>query len=227
MGETTKPGSRVELAGDAGLITAGTFGLFTGLSLAIFSLGGLTPLGTPPKTPLEMSLMAAVAILSLAGTVVGPALTWVLHGRRIDRTAVLSAMAGYFVGGIVGGITFMLLVAVASLAAKPFTSWEFAGPVAAAAIVAVAMLAFVVWLDVGAVRDLSPSRREHVRLDVARLVSTTVIVVFAAVVALAMRSDPENEAGAFILAAGVFAGAGMAVTDWIVKHLERRKAAGG
>ncbi|MFA5844420.1 MAG: hypothetical protein WC971_06285 [Coriobacteriia bacterium] len=227
MGETFKPGSRVELAGDACLITAGTFGLFTGLSLAIFSLGGLTPLGTAPKTPLEMFLMAAVAILSLAGTVVGPALTWVLHGRRIDRTVVLSALGGHFVGGNAIWIAAMLLVAVTSLAAKPFTSWEFAGPVAAAAIVAVAVLAFVVWLDIAAVRDLSPSRREHVRLDVARLASTVIIVVFAVVVVLAMRSNPENEAGAFILAAGVFAGAGMAVTDWIVKYLERRKAAGG
>ena len=45
-----------------------------------------------------------------------------------------------------------------------------------------------------------------------------------------MRTNPENEAGAFILAAGVFAGAGMAVTDWIVRYIlqrvDARKSAG-
>lgn len=227
MGETLKSGSRVELAGDAFLITAGTFGLFTALSLAIFSLAGLSPLGTPPKTVRETALMAVVSVLSLAGTVAGPVLAWVLHGRRIDPTAVSSALAGFLVGGGAIWAVLMLLVAVASLVAKLFTSWEFAGPVVALAIVSAAAVALVVWLDVGAVRDLSSSRREHVRLDVARLASTVVVVAFAAVVVLTMRTDPENEAGAFILAAGVFAGAGMAMTDWIVGFLARRRVSAG
>lgn len=213
---------RMELACDTCLLTAGAFGLLTALSFAVFSLAGLSPLGATPESGWEMLLMAVVWILGVSGMIVGPVLTWILHGRRIDRTAVLSALAGFFLGGNVIWVVFMLVAAAAGLLMKPFTSWEFAGPVAGAAFVAAALVALTVWLDVDAVRDFSPSRREHLRLDVARLASTVVIVVFAAVVILTMRTNPENEAGAFILAAGVFAGAGMAVTDWIVRYIEQR-----
>jgi len=213
---------RMELACDACLLTAGAFGLLTALSFAVFSLAGLSPLGATPESGWEILLIAVVWILGVSGMIVGPVLTWILHGRRIYRTAVLSALAGFFLGGNVIWIVFMLVVAAAGFLMKPFTSWEFGGPVAGAAFVAAVVMALTVWLDVDAVRDFSPSRREHLRLDVARLASTVVIVVFAAVVILTMRTNPENEAGAFILAAGVFAGAGMAVTDWIVWYFEQR-----
>lgn len=216
---------RMELACDACLLTAGAFGLLTALSYALFALAGLSPLGTTPESGWEMILMAVIGILGLFGMIVGPILTWILHERRINRTAVLSALAGFFLGGSVLWIVFMLVVAVADFLMKPFTSWEFAGPVASAALVAAVVVALIVWLDVDAVRDFSSLHRKHLRLDVARLVSTAVIVVFATMVSLSMRTNPENEAGAFILAAGVFAGVGMAVTDWIVRYMEQRATA--
>ena len=46
------------------------------------------------------------------------------------------------------------------------------------AVVVAAYLVVIVWLDVDALRDLSPQRREHVRLDIVRLLATVVYVAF-------------------------------------------------
>ena len=53
---------------------------------------------------------------------------------------------------------------------------------ALSAVVSAAILSGVVALDVVAIRDLAPPNRSHMVLDLARLISTALVAVFAAVV---------------------------------------------
>lgn len=164
---------------------------------------------------------AAFCPLALVGgplaLVIGPALAWLLHYRRIDRAAVISEIIGIVISIVVVGGLFILVQQVSSVVG-PIGGWEFAVPVASLATAGVAFLALVVALDIDSLRDLLPARRQHPHLDYARLVSTLIVAVFVVVVSLIQAIYPETEVGD----AGVFAlGAATvgAVTMFAMKSL--------
>jgi hypothetical protein len=164
--------------------------------------------------------VAAFCVLAVFGPLlalallVGPAAAWLLHDRRIDRTAVVAGGIGIATGLVTVGGVFFLLSLVAG-AIGPVGGWEFTVPVAILAIVSMVFLGLIIALDVDSVRDLMPARRTHTRLDVARLVSTAVIAVFLAVVSFVQATNPASEigdAGVFALGAAAVGAVTMIVT---------------
>jgi len=185
------------LIGDGLLLTATTSGIALGLLLTVFE-----GVGAPgPSLAWEIANMVLLAAGAIAG-VVG---TWWLHGRRITGTAVL----GGLVGGALSGVfmpVIVLLAWVLGFVAAPFTTSEFAGPLAAAGLFGCAFLALTAWLLADAARDLSPTRRAHARLDYIRIGAAVALLLSAAlVVVLALRPGQGEtmEAIAFALIAGV------------------------
>ncbi len=145
-------GPRALLAGDGGLLTAGLVGIVLGLD----SLGAGMP-----------------AVVGFAAVLLGPLLAWYLHGRHVDGTAALGAVLG-FIAGLVVLIAVLALAGILGL-----TQGNIPGAVWVEVVVVLAVyLAASVWLDVDALRDLSPQRRTHVRLDIVRLLATAGCVAF-------------------------------------------------
>jgi len=72
------------------------------------------------------------------------------------------------------------------------SSSELGGLIAVLVLVGTAFVTLVAWLVVDGVRALSPSRREHPRLDVVRFISVAVLVVFAIGVALPRGNGNER-----------------------------------
>ena len=177
---------RGTLAGDACLVTAAAFGLVTGALALTFM-----PEGDPPEDMTWVPLFSA--LFSLATVIVGPLVAWRLHGRRLTWMAVLGAVVGGFVlGNVVGMLAMLVLVPLVWLVTS--VSTEIAGLVAVVVVIGGAFVALLVWLVVDGVRDLSPSRREHPRLDVVRFISVAVLVVFAIGVALWTARHPGTRA---------------------------------
>ena len=212
--------SRARLTADGCLLTAGAFALGTALSFAIDSLARAGAAGTVAMT---ISWLVGVA-----GFFVGPPLAWLLHGRRIDWVASLGAVAGYVIGGAAVYAATML-AALSTWLVFLATGSEVGGAVAFLVIAMLALLALVVWLAVDAARDLSPRRREHVGLDVARLLAAVAVIGFSvgvpAVTTMQGAFDPE--ALAFMLAAGVAGGVVGAAADFAVVNVGRRHGDGG
>jgi len=141
--------------------------------------------------------------------IVGPLVAWRLHGRRLTWMAVLGAVVGGFVlGNVVGMLAAVVLVPLVWLVTS--VSTEIAGLVAVVVVIGGAFVALLVWLVVDGVRDLSPSRREHPRLDVVRFISAAVLVVFAIGVGIWTARNPGDESGEAILFA-MMAGVGAAM----------------
>ena len=173
---------------------------------------------------------AAFCVLAVFGPLlafallVGPVTAWLLHDRRIDRTAVVAGAIGIAAGLVtVGGVLFLLPLVAGAIG--PVGGWEFAMPVALLAIVSLAFLGLIIALDIDSVRDLMPARRTHTRLDVARLVSTAVIAVFLAVVSFVQATNPASEigdAGVFALAAAAVGAVTMMVARAIHTRSEKR-----
>ena len=83
----------------------------------------------------------------------------------------------------------------------------------------------VAWLDVDALRDLSPRRREHAWLDVARLVATVAIVAYLVGVYAWATASPEHDyVGAILslMGCGIVGAAVVTVADVLVRSRERR-----
>lgn len=176
---------------------------------------------------------AAFCLLAVIGghlaLLIGPALAWFLHDRRLDRPAVIGGVIGLPVGiAAVGGL--FALAALVSGAIGPVGGSEFAVPVAILATLSALFLTLVVALDVDALRDLSPARRKHTRLDLARLVSTAVIAAFAVVVSLVAAAQPGSEigeAGIFALGAAVVGAVTILVANAFVARSEKRSGMAG
>jgi hypothetical protein len=176
---------------------------------------------------------AAFCLLAVVGgplaLLIGPAVAWSLHERRIDRTAVIGGVVGIAVGLVaVGGL--FALVSLVSGAIGPVGGWEFTVPVALLATAGAVFLALLVALDIDSLRDLSPARRKHTRLDLARLASTLVVAVFMVVVSLLQSAHPESEigdAGVFALGAGAVGALTMLVANAIYVRSERRNGTAG
>ncbi len=102
------------------------------------------------------------------------------------------------------------------------------GHISWAAVVAVvaASLAVAVWLDVDALRDLSPHLRTHVRLDVLRLLATVAYVAFVVGwIVWARGLTPEQDrvrALTLLYEPGAIGAAAVMGADLLVRRHERR-----
>ena len=174
---------------------------------------------------------AALCVLVFAppfALLIGPGAAWVLHDRRIDRTAAVGCLIGVVAGLVAVGACFVLAALLLDLIG-PIGGSEYAAPIVVLVLVGAAFLVLVGALDVAAVRDLMPARSIRVRLDVARLVSTAVIVVFAAVVTSLQTTRPSGEsgdAGVFALGAGAVGAVTMMVMSAVRTRADRRSVAG-
>lgn len=151
----------------------------------------------------------------------GPVGAWYLHGVPLDRRALLGGAAGLAAGLAAAVALLVLAPLVVRTFAPAGTPQELAGAALMLAAFAGAFAAVVLAADVGAMRDLSPARRLHPRLDIARLAATAVAVVFAAVVTAVQHSWPGSgigDAGVFALAAA-FVGA---LTMFVAEPVRRR-----
>jgi uncharacterized membrane protein len=198
------------LIGDGWLITAGTMSVAMAL---MFGLVAVT--GSDGAAGIVVQLGSNV--LLLAGGVGGVLLAWLLNGRRINAPTVVGGLVGSALGAVLvpiaAGLSFLL-----GLPLGLVTDWEFAGPVAMLVLLCTALLALTGWLILDAVRDMASAKREHYRLDLARIVAAAAFVLLAAVCVYLIFASPGPEQGeAFIWAmaggaigAGVIAGADLA-----------------
>jgi hypothetical protein len=188
---------RYELAGDGALVTAGTLSALTGIVLLIT---GVIIQGSVPVW-IELASSAAV----LVGSVAGPVIAWLLHGRRITVPAAVGALLGLPVTGIVF-FGFVAFSTALGWALKGLNDADWFGPLVAAGLVSVAAIGGVAWLVADGIRDRAPSRREHLRVDRARFAAAAAVVAYSTVVimyALRPGSGEVLEAIAFVLLGAV------------------------
>lgn len=213
--------SRGELGADGLLLTAGAFGALAGVA---FLIEWLTPGSIETASP---ALGFVIWLFTVAGFLVGPLLAWKLHGRHFDGRGILAVVIGLFVGGAVMQATAMVVAGLSYLVGLLF-SGEFTGPLIMLTILAAAALGVVVWIMVDAVRDLSASRRNHVALDVWRIVALTAVIAFVIGSVLRQIAVPNEgviEADVFMLAGGVVGGATVMAADFVAGLMSRRSGA--
>jgi len=195
---TFKVGPRALLAGDGGLLTAATVGI--GMGLYAWGVGWLSWVGM-------------VALL------LTPPLAWWLHGRHFDLTATLGAVLGCMVVGIVAFLAVNLLGGLFGLSQGNL-------PWVVVAVIVAAYLAVAAGLVVDALRDLSPQRREHVGLDIARLLATLAFVAFIVGWIIGARgfSADVDRVGALttLYEPGALGAAAVTGADLLVRRHERR-----
>lgn len=205
------------LAADGCLLTGGAFGLGTAASFTLDSAAG------------SNAGVATISwIIGVAGFFVGPLLAWLLHRRRVGWVATLGAVAGYVLGGATV-YAATLFAALATWLVRLATGSDTAGALAFFVAVMAALFALVVWLVVDAVRDLSPKRRHHVGLDIARILAAVAVIGFTVgvVVLTTMGSGFDPEALAFMLAGALSGGAVVAAADFAVRNVGTRQGMGG
>lgn len=203
-----------ELAGDAGLIAAAVLAGLTALVLLIARAAG--------DGDLPVVLQAASAAAVLLGVTAGPAAAWIMHRRPVTLPAALGALLGVPLAGAVFGLVVALSTAL-GWALSPLTQAEYAGPLAAGALVAADFVGLIVWLVIDAFRD-ARGRRQHHSLNVARAVSAAVVGTFSAtiiVLSLGPMGGEILEAFAFVLM-GAVVGASAATLAHVAVSLAAR-----
>ena len=196
-------GPRAGLAGDGALVMVAACAVLAPIAGVLE--GGALPL-------------VAVGLLA-------PLLAWRLHGRRVDGPSTIGAVFGYM-AGVVCALAMLLALAVVGLllsllGAPSMTDGSAAGGRVYSGIVVAVFLLLAVWLDVDALRDLL-SRREHLWVDVARLLATVVAsAYFTGVYVWAARSPDFDYVGAILTIGGcaVVGAAVVTVADlWVRRH---------
>lgn len=198
---------RFELAGDAALITAATLAVLTSIVLLMSAGVG------DREVPVAIQIASAAAVLF--GGIAGPVIAWLMHRRRISVPAVVGALVGGPVAGVVFGV-FVAFSTVLGWAISPISDAEYAGPLAAASVVAAAFVALVVWLAIDAVRDCAQDRREHRSLDIVRMLSTLIITLYSSVIVVLAFGKPGGEiieAIAFMLMGAVNGASVVTIAD--------------
>jgi hypothetical protein len=178
---------RLELVGDALVVTAGGFAVVVGLSTIL-----VAPTGEPRA---GMQWATAIAsLVAMATAIALPIFVWLLHGRRLSWQAVL--------GGVVGAASAgPVLMAVAALSTvlgvliSPFSDSEYAGPAAMLVILALAFAAVALWRLVDAIRDLRSGSPEHRGLDLLRIAAVVALVGITSVTAWWVTGHPGDEGG--------------------------------
>lgn len=168
----------------------------------------------------DACLLTAVTIpLGPLSLFIGPSAAWYLHGRKMDRSAVLAGLAGLVAGLVaVGGAGALVGLGLESIG---LGGDDYVVPLVIMGVVALVFFAALVALDVDAIRDLDPVRRIHARLDVVRLVVSVVLIVGTVAVIWAQLANPATEtgdAGVFALVAAAIG----AVTMWVANALHAR-----
>jgi len=162
----------------------------------------------------DSALFTAVTVVAgPLSLIIGPAAAWWLHGRRVNRAAAIAGAIGLLVGIVAVGGIFLMFPAIGA-AVGPVGGSEFTYAIVLLAAASIVFLAGVVALDIDAVRDLAHTRRNHIRLDIARLVSTLIVALAVVAVTVIQATNPATEigdAGVFAL----FAGAVGAITMWV------------
>jgi hypothetical protein len=212
---TVKVGPRAVLAGDGGLLMTAACALVMGLA---------SLLGSVPHAPI------VAWTIGMAVAVFAPLLAWRLHRRHADGSATGGALLGYIAGGVLLFILLMLGAIVARIATAVglFGTADDAGNVVgviAVVAIVVAYLVVVAWLDVDALRDLSPKRHEHAWLDIVRLVATGAFVAYlVGVIVWATGASDVDDVGLTLLlvAPGAIGAAVVTVADMIVRRDEQR-----
>ena len=177
------------------------------------------------------AVLAPLALLAEAGAIplmvvglLAPLLAWWLHGRRVDRTATGGAIVGYLAGmGLTMGlvaltVVVILILTAVGLSATSVDAGRLLGQIQIV-VIAVAYLALAAWLDVDALRDLSATRREHVGLDVARLVATVAGVAYLVGLVVWATGHPQFDYIGMILllgGCGIVGAAVVTVADLMV-----------
>lgn len=211
---------KFDLAADALLLSSGLFAITCSLTLlVVWLLGGFLPESGPgttdtiSDTPLAMGLGF---LTMLAGTVVGPALAWWLHGRTFRWRLLLALPLAVAVMSVLA-MVMPLLATVFELVLSPVTDWEFAGPVATLAVVTV--LYGVVMVH--AMRDAMAPAGDPPMLERMRLLSLVFLAVLALVVAgaAAMGYYEIGEALIFAMAMGFAAAAVTGLADVVDRRL--------
>lgn len=205
------------LAGDGAVITAGTMSLLTG---AVLLVTGVMIKGS---VPVWLEVGSGIAVLF--GGLAGPIAAWLVHGERISAPAVIGALLS---GPVTGTVFFAFVLASTALGwiLRGVNDEEWFGPLVGAALVAAAFAALCAWLAVDALRDLRSSRREHVRVDVVRLASVAVIIVYSATVmvfSLRPGTGEVLEAIAFMLMGALAGGAAVGLADIVQRSVATRK----
>ncbi|MCB9134104.1 MAG: hypothetical protein H6636_01670 [Anaerolineales bacterium] len=173
---------------------------------------------------------ATFCLLAVAGAplalIIGPAVAWLLHGRRFNWKVTISELAGIVVGLVIVGGTFSLLAFIGTTIRSQGGS-EFTVPLIFLITASTLLFIMIVALDLDSLRDLTSARREHLRLDYARLVSTAIIVIFAILVTVIQLRQPDTEigdAGVFAIASAAVGGVTMWAMRWIYKFWEGQNA---
>jgi hypothetical protein len=214
---TLTAGGRAVLGGDGGLLTAGAFA-------AVLALAASMGSGSHASNVAAGLGMAAAAVF-------GPLSAWRLHQRRVDGSATSGALLGYIAGvGIVWVILHAAWILASVLSALGtivgLSVTKTAGATAVGIAVAVAYLAVAGWLDVDALRDLSPQRRRHAWLDIARLVATAVYAAYVVGVVFLVAGGPDSGAGMYtvllLTLPGAVGAAIVTIADAMVRRDERR-----
>ena len=204
-------GPRAGLAGDGALIMAAACAVLAPLS----------------------SLAEGATFPLMAVGLLAPLLAWRLHGRAVDGPATIGAVFGYM-AGIVFALALLMAFALIGLLLSvlgmpSITDGSGAGSPIYTGIVAAALAVLAVWLDVDALRDLS-SKREHVWLDVTRIVATAACVAYVVGVYVYAAAQPGFDYVGAILSIGGCGAVGAAVVSvadlWVRRHHQQADGSG-
>jgi hypothetical protein len=179
------PAERRTLVADALLVATAVGGAALGL-LTLWS--ELAPESSWYE-PASVALMVVVVLVC-------PWVAWRLHGRR----TTLSALPGVVIGALFAGLVVLAtawLVALVATAGSWLTGGAASPGLVALVVTTAAVVLLVGWLDTDAVRDLARAR-QHVGLDVERLLAT-VVALATAVGALWWASSRLGEEPAELL----------------------------
>lgn len=226
MTDMTASGRRdtLRLAADGCLITGGTFAVMMGAAFVLDWLG-VAPLSEPGGSGIDLALSLLSWLLQVGGFVVGPLLAWRLHGRPLNRSALVALFLGFPVSAMLIAPVAMLAPAVDWFVGL-FSSVDYAGAVTYLVAIVLVIAAAIVWVDVDALRDLARDRRESIGLDAGRLLATLVILAYWAVVIAKMASGEDAlEAGVFLLLGAVH-GAGVVTAAHFIGRLFKDRADG-
>jgi hypothetical protein len=166
----------------------------------------------------DAALFSAILVAFMpVNLVVAPLLSYFLHRRRIDRPTLVWGAVGLVLGGVLAVGSLLLLVTLGRLI-EPSNWSEFTGGIVLLTIASAAFAALAIALDVAAISDLATRHAGHLRLDVARLVATALLLVGTAVVVAVQLRSPGSQIAdvgpfalmsALISAATVFIGAAL------------------
>ena len=123
--------ARHELAADGVLITSGLFAFASAIALPILWL-------VSDKTLAEGTLLTGgtevfanlLSIAMLSTAVIGPWLTWTLHGRKLDWKVVLAAVASMPLATAAAGVVLPMLSWALHPVVAVFSDAEYAAPMA-------------------------------------------------------------------------------------------------